>query len=885
MVMKENQHQSTPPQWIDRLIRSLAADDKVEEIMGDLHERYELLVARLGEKKARRRYIKECLSCIRRSNLKSEKMNSRTPQALTLIRHYLLMALRVTTRNRAFTIINVSGLALGMACFLLIFLWTSSEREVDNFHSHQNELYTLYQTVYNPQSSSSSYLLLDYGNQDQNYLADIDQLLKDKYPEIQNVSQFATSYELPWGRAMTFQYEDIKHKIEGGTAGEDFFKMFSYPLLAGSAENALKGLNSIAISEKMANMFFGNAEAAIGKLIRYENVKNLEVKAVFKDLDARSSFEFEYLIGWENTERQEILLSKSQYNTFIQLVPEANPELLSQKIKDFQNDMYPYDEGSGADIGIQPFNEMYLMSQFDNGEPSTGKIEYIQIFSGVALFVLLIACVNFMNLSTAKTLKRAKEVGVRKVVGSSRKYLIIQFLGESVMLSFMALGLSLLLVTLILPVFNNFTGKEMHLALDSISYWRFILGLALACGLFSGLYPAFFLSAFKPIKVLKGHSRTSRSANWFRKGLAVFQFSLSSLLLIGTLVVSRQTDFVQNTHLGYDRENVIYLSIEGTLNDQYRVFKQKLLTQPGIAMVDRSSEAPHNMRFEMSHPFTWQGQEKDQYVSFKPTSVGFDFIDMMGLEVVEGRGFNKDIVTDTTAFMVNETALKMMGLEDPLGKRISAWNKHGHIIGIVKDYHISSLHEQIKPLILDVKEDLYFGIIMVKTEPGMLKQSLESLEAISAEINPDYPLDYQLMDQEYAQLYESEEVVSKLSNVFAGLAVIISCLGLLGLTMFTTEHRVREIGIRKVLGASAKGIIAMLSKEFIGLVIVAFIISAPVGWILMRNWLNDFAYSIQLDIWVFALTGAIALLVAWLTVGFQTYKAASNNPVNSLRTE
>lgn len=880
-----NRQTPPPPSWVDRLVRGICADDKAEEVLGDLHERYELLVQRLGAKKARSRYLKESISYIRWSNIKSRKMNSRTPQFLSLIRHYLLMAIRVTTRNRSFTAINVSGLALGMACFLLIFLWTSSEQEVDNFHANQDELYTLYQTTYDPSNSISSYTLQHFGSEQHNYLADLDEELKEQYPEVKYATQFATSYELPWGRATTFQVGDKKHKVEGATAGEDFFKMFSYSLIAGTPENALKGMNAIAISEKMANQFFESPDAAIGQLIRYENTRDLEVRAVFKDLDARSSLQFEYLIGWENTEQGQILLSEDMYVNFVQLVPGTNPEQFAVKLKNFQNERFPYDPGHGADMGLQPFNEKYLVSQFENGVPSTGKIVYIRIFSAVALFVLLIACVNFMNLSTAKALKRAKEVGVRKVVGSSRRYLIAQFIGESVIQSLMALLLALLLVKAILPLFNNFSGKEMLLPLNQVEYWGFLLGLLLISGLASGLYPAFFLSGFKPIKVLKGQNRFSRSAGWFRKGLAIFQFSLSSLLLIGTLVVSRQTNYVQNTHLGYDRENVIYLRIEGELNNRYQVFKQKLLTKPGIAMVDRSSEAPHNMRFEMSRPFTWEGQEKDQYVGFKPTSVGWDFLEMMNLDIVEGRGFSREIITDTAAFMVNETALEQMGLEDPIGKRISAWQKQGHIIGIVKDYHISSLHERIKPLILDVKEDLFFGIIMVKTETGMLRQGLESLEAVCAEVNPDFPLDYQLMDQEYATLYRSEEIVSKLSNVFAGLAVIISCLGLLGLAMFTTEHRIREIGIRKVLGASATRIISMLSKEFISLVIIAFLISAPVGWILMKNWLSDFAYSIPLNFWVFAITGIAALLVAWLSVGFQTYKAASSNPVQSLRNE
>lgn len=883
---KKDQPQKMPPQWIDRLVRRLCARSKAEEIIGDTHERYQLQVARIGEKKARRRYLRESLSYIRLSNMREENKTSHRLQPLTFLNHYLTMALRVTWRNRTFTAINVSGLALGMACFLLIFLWTRSEEAVDSFHSHQQDLYTLYQTTYGPETENSTYSVQEYGGmRDLSYYTELGDELRQNYPEVRYLSEFSTSYELPWGRAMTFQVGDKKHKIEGGTASEDFFKMFSYPLVAGTAENALKGLNVIAISETMATTFFGSAAEAMGQLIRYENVLDLEVKAVFKDLDSRSSLQFEYLISWENTEKDQVLLSEGDYSVFVQLQPGSNHKDFAAKIKNLQNEKYDYNPGHGAEFGVQPFNDRYLISQFENRKPVSGKIEYIRIFKAVALFVLLIACVNFMNLTTAKALKRAKEVGVRKVVGSTRRYLVGQFMGESILLSLLALGLSLLLVALILPVFNNFAGKEMRIPLGEPSYWLFIAGLALVSGLLSGLYPALYLSSLKPIGVLKGKTRFSRSASQFRKVLAVFQFSLSSLLLIGTLVVSRQTDYVQNKQLGYDRENVVYLRIEGTLNPKYHVFKERLLTQPGIAMVDRSSEAPHNMGFEMSTPFRWEGQEKDRYIGFRPTSVGFDFLTMMGLEVVEGRGFSKDIATDTTAFMVNETALRQMRMTDPLGKWISAWDKRGPIIGIVKDYHISSLHERIKPLIIDVKEDLSFGIIMIKTEPGMLRQGLESLEAVCAEINPDFPLDYQIMDQEYASLYQSEVVISKLSNVFAALAVIISCLGLLGLAMFTTEHRVKEIGIRKVLGASATGIVSMLSKEFIGLVILGFLISAPIAWYLMKDWLNDFAYSIDLNLWVFVLTGGVAMLVAWLTVSFQTYKAAANNPVASLRAE
>ena len=874
-----------PPRWADKLIERLCAPYLHEEVMGDLHERYQLQVEKLGEKRARRRYFRESLAFMRASVLKRKPTPHTNPMLITMLRHYLITALRNTSRNKAFSAINVTGLALGMTCFLLIFLWVADERTIDNFHEHNEDLYVLYQTIHSQDGVIGSYQLQEYGSLEHNYYADIDVHLKDKFPEVLYATQYATSYELPWGRSLTLQYGDDKHKLNGGTAGIDFFKMFNYPLLAGSAENALKEVNTIAISEKVSGLFFNSPEEAIGQILRYDNGLDLKVTAVFKETDNRSTLQFDYLISWKNTVLDQILLSEGQYETYVQLKPGSNPELFAAKIKDFQNEQFDYTDGYRCDFGIQPFGERYLVSNFENGKPTSGRIEYINIFSGVAAFILLIACINFMNLATAKSLKRAKEVGVRKVVGSSRSYLIGQFLGESLILAFMALALSLVIIFLLLPYFNNFSGKNMTLPLDEGSYWLFLIGLTVVAGLASGSYPALFLSSLRPVRVLKGITRFGRSASWFRKGLAIFQFSLSILLLIGTLVVSRQTHYVQNKHLGYDRENVIYVKIEGDMNNRYQVYKERLLSMPGIAMVDRSSEAPHNMGFEMSTPFKWEGQQEGQFIGFRPTSVGFDFLEMMDLEVVEGRGFNKDIVTDTSAFMVNETALKQMGMTDPLGKWISAWDKKGKIIGIVKDYHIASLHEPIKPLILDVKEGLYFGIIMIKTQPGKTVEALKSLETATAEINPDYPLDYQFMDQEYAKLYESEAIISKISNVFAALAVIISCLGLLGLAMFSAEQKVKEIGIRKVLGASVNQIISLFSREFIQLVLLSFIIASPLAWYLMKEWLNGFAYSIPLAWWFFALTGLAALGIAMLTVSVQTLKAATSNPVKSLRTE
>jgi ABC-type antimicrobial peptide transport system permease subunit len=537
------------------------------------------------------------------------------------------------------------------------------------------------------------------------------------------------------------------------------------------------------------------------------------------------------------------------------------------------------------EIGLQRYGDQYLFSSFVNGKPQSGRIEYINIFSGVAVFILVMACINFMNLATARSIKRAKEIGVRKVVGSSRASLIAQFFGESMLLSFFALILSLSLTLILLPVFNSFTDKQISFPVNETSSWLFLICLMLLSGLVAGSYPALFMSSLKPARILKGMVRFSGASIWFRKGLAGFQFVLSMVLLIATFVVSRQTDYIQHAHLGYDRENLLYIRVEGELNPKYAVFKEQASRMPGIAMVDRSSEAPHAMGFTVSGPINWEAKPKDASIGFKPTSVGFDFLKLMNLKIAEGRGFSKAHATDTSAFMVNEEAVKQMGLKEPIGAWVSAWDKKGHIIGVLKNYHTNSFHEPIKPLIVDVKEDLYFGVIIVRTEPGKTEEALASLEKVYRDINPNYPFAYQFVDQEYDKLYRNEQVTAKLSNAFAGLAIMISCLGLLGLVMFSAEQRTKEIGIRKVLGATVSNIVRLLSQDFLKLVLIAFCIAAPLAGYVMNQWLQNFAYKIELSLWVFIASGATTLLVALITMSVQAIKSAVADPVHSLRSE
>lgn len=883
-MSNRNSTSTNPPSWMDRFVSRLCPDHLLEEVMGDLHERYEFAIHKYGRKRANRRYLLETLYYIRVTAFRRQNSTNTTPNYITMVKHYLIIAFRNISRNKAFSAINISGLALGLSAFLLILLWVSDERKVNNFHKNQRQLYSLYLKLGNDGQVSANRLIKEwefFEGFGENWLSEE---LKRDIPEIEYVASYITSYDLPWGHTTTFQLADHKYKFKGGAAGEDFFKMFSYPVLFGDGHGALEGLNSIAISKQMASFFFETPADAIGQTLRYENYLDVDIKAVFDDIASNSTMQFDYLLSWKNgKDNQNFLSSDNKWPTFIQLKQNADPTLVAEKLRNYGQYNNPaYDI---VELDMQPLADQYLVSNFENGEPNGGRIAYVKIFTGAAIFILIIACINFTNLSTARALKRAKEVGVKKVVGSSRGLLIGQFLTESVLLSLIALIISLFLVNLALPIFNNFTGKQMQLPLDELSYLMFLIGITLVTSLLAGAYSALYLSSLKPVRVLKGLVRFSKSAAFFRKGLSVFQFSLSILLLIATFVVSKQTSFIQNTNLGYNKENIVYVRIEGGLNRYYSGFKAKLESLPGIALVDRSSEAPHNMGFEMSSPFKWQGQEDGQAVSFKPTSVGFDFIEMMNLEVVEGRSFSRDYATDTAAFMINETALKQMQMEDPLGKWISAWNKRGQIVGILKDYHTHSLHETIKPLIVDVKENLNFGIIMIKTMPGQTAQALASLEEANNKFNADYPLEYQFLDQEYANLYRSEQVVSSLSNVFAGLAILISCLGLLGLAMFSAEQRIKEIGIRKVLGASVQSIIALFSKDFLQLVGLSFVIATPIAAYLMKNWLQGFAYQIQLSWWIFALTGLMALLIAFLTVAYQTFKAARSNPVKNLRME
>ncbi len=791
-----------------------------------------------------------------------------------MLKNYLTTAWRNITRNKAFSLINILGLALGLASSLLIVLWVNDERSVDAFHKNGKQLFQVYERNYYDGKVDADYPT-------QGLLAEE---LKRNIPQIQYTSGF--EYASAPGTKNTFAAADKIDKMSGMFAGEDFFKMFSFPLLQGNASTAISNPSSIAISHDMANIFFGSPQNAIGKTILFDNKENLLITAVFENIPHNSSLQFDFLRSWTDFVAQNNWVhnwGNTDPQTFIRLRKDANAATVQSQIKDFIYRYQPKTNGLKTELALQPFTDRYLYSNFKNGYIDGGRIEYVRLFSIIAIFIVLIACINFMNLTTARSARRAKEVGVRKVIGAMRLSLIKQFIGEAMLITLIAIAIAILLTLLLLPSFNSLTGKQIVLPFVHLNFWLMIAALLVITGFVAGSYPAFFISSFKPASVLKGGLKFSWTNLFLRKGLVVFQFALSVMLIIATVVIYKQMQYVQNKNLGYNRDNLLYIPIEGQLIKKYDVFKQEALNSTSISDISKMRNSPTVIGHH-TNSISWPGKDPNLNVPFADGVVGYDFVKTMKLQLLAGRDFSK-AYDDSTSFLLNETAVNKIGFKNPVGQTVAWGNHKGMVIGVIKDFHFNSLHEKIEPLIVRLDEDWPWGTILVRTKAGETKQAIASLQKICRQLNPEFPFTYQFSDLEYAKLYKSEEVVSKLSDLFASLAIFISCLGLFGLAMFSAEQRTKEIGIRKVLGASAQNIVALLSINFLKPVLIAFLVAFPVAWYAMNTWLHGFAYRISIGWTTFAMAGASAIIVAMLTVGFQSIKAAVANPVESLRTE
>jgi ABC-type antimicrobial peptide transport system permease subunit len=789
-----------------------------------------------------------------------------------MYRSYIKSAWRNLLRNKAFGLINIFGLALGIASSLVITLWAVEENGMDAFHEHNDDLYVIFQRQYYDGIIDGTYST-------PGLLADE---VTKTYPEV----KFATS--TAWSRLVTFETGNKLLKETGTFASPDFFSVFSFPLLAGTKGNALKSPVDIAVSRKMAEDFFGSVEAAYGQSIRYQNTKDLKITAVFENLPANTSMKFDYLLNWE------IFLEENDWarnwgnngaNTYLVLQQGADAKGFESKLQTFLNrHEEAQNENYKAKLGIQKYSEQYLNSRFENGEISGGRVQYVTLFSIIAVFIILIACINSMNLTTAYSIKRGREIGVRKVMGAIRSALVQQFMGEAILAVLIACAAAIVLVAAILPAFNTLTQKQIQLPITEPYFWFGLVLGAILIGLLSGSYPALYQSAFNPVRAIRGSLKSGSGALWFRKGLVVFQFVLSIMLIVGTIVISQQVRYVQDAHLGYDRENLIYIPIEGDLSRKYDIFKAQGLDVDGVEKISRITNNPTVIP-NLTGGVMWEGKDPNSFVQFSQSAVDYDFTSAMKMEMKFGRDFSSTFKSDSVGYIVNETAVALMNYRDPIGMPFTLWGNQGTIIGVVKDFHFSSLHDNIRPIVLRLNDAIETGWVLVRIEPGKTQHALAELKNISSEINPQFPFTYKFSDEEYQRLYITEQIIEQLSNAFAFLAIFISCLGLLGLTMFTTEQRQKEIGIRKILGAPGISLFGLLSKELFLLVTLSMAIASPIAWYSMNGWLQSYAYRVDLTVWTFLLAGVLAIIIALATTSLQIIKVVVVNPVDTLRSE
>ena len=787
-----------------------------------------------------------------------------------MLKNYLKIALRNIRKHPGYSVINIAGLAIGLACCLFILIWVLDELSYDKFHENAPYLYRVEENQY---YSGRVYhvTVTPYP---------LAPALKADFPEIIE----ATQYVGVGGQLIRY---GEKAFFETGirAVAPAFFRMFTFPFVKGDSVTALDDPFSLVISEDIAEKYFGE-EDPIGKAFSINNRYDMKVTGVMKNVPDNSYLQFDMVLPYALLEKVGAVSNSMGSNsiaTFVQLQKGASLQQVNDKIRGFIKKHVP---DSVTELELALYSRIHLHQYFGYGR-DMGQIKYVYMFSVIALFVLLIACINFMNLSTARSANRAKEVGVRKVAGALKSHIIRQFYGESVIYAFIALAFAVIIVVLLMSPFNNLSGKELSLGiLGSGMILAGFIGVTLFTGLVAGSYPALFLSSFQPVKVIKGSLKSGAGSSLFRRILVVIQFALSIFLIIGTVVVYNQLQYMKNRDVGFDREHLVYIPMRGQTGRFYTALKDALVRDSRILGVTGSSHLPSHIGSN-SGGADWDGKDPDQVVLIGMSSVDYDYLETTRIELTEGRSFSKEYGTDQTeAFVVNEEVAQLMGKESVVGERFSFAGRDGRIIGVMKNFHYESFRNKIEPLAIYMRpaaEGFYYTLIRIP--PENISASLDFVRETWQKVVPDFPFEYRFLIDDFEYYYRSEERMGGLLKYFSILAVFIACLGLFGLASFTAEQRTKEIGIRKVLGASAPQITLLLCREFFVLVLLANIISWPVAYFVMRNWLQDFAYRTSLGVFTFVLAMVLALVIALLTVSFQAVKAAVANPVDALKYE
>jgi putative ABC transport system permease protein len=785
-----------------------------------------------------------------------------------MLKNYFKTAFRNLWKNKTYSFLNIFGLAVGIACAGLIFLWVEDELSYDVHNEKKDQLYQVFE---NQAYEGKTYTF----SATPGVMAPA---MKQELPGIKNTCR------LTWQQYTLFSLGEKAIYERGYHADSSFLSMFTVSFVKGTKENAFQQLHSLVISEKMAAKFFGDQKDIIGKTLKVDNKEEHVISGVFTDLPSNSSIKFDWLAPFKIYHDKNEWLNEWDNNgiqTFVELDHNADVAALNQKL-----DGYIRSKDSTANV--QPFlfsmNEWRLYGKFEEGKQAGGRIQYVRMFTGIAWIILLIACINFMNLATARSEKRAREVGVRKVLGAGKKILVAQFIGEALFMAFLSLAFAVVIISIALPGFNSLVEKKLVIGLDDPIHIFSLLLIGLVCGLVAGSYPSLYLSSFNPIGVFKGLNVKGSGAAYIRKGLVVVQFTISIILIISTIIVYNQIQHVKGRDLGYNKENVIQTGLRGQMKKNFAVIKNQLL---GSGYVENAAMSNLNQLYMGSSTgdFSWDGKDPSKQILVTQDIISPEYINTMGINIIKGRDFYADAKQDSANVIINETFAKIIGKPDIIGTVLRRDSSSYTIVGVVKDFVFGDMYAKSDPLLFQCYPD-FFGYLYIRLKKqANVENAVARIESVIKSNNPGYPFNYIFVDDEFDRQFKSEALIGKLSRIFALLAIVITCLGLFGLAAYTAERRTKEIGIRKVLGASIPGITGLIAKEFLKLVIISSLISFPFAWWFMHNWLQDYAYRTRISWWVFALAAGLALLIAVFTISFQAIKAALANPVKSLRTE
>ncbi len=784
-----------------------------------------------------------------------------------MIRNYFKIALRNIKRYPAHSILNIIGMAIGMACAILILLWVQDEWSYDRHFKNADNLYRVIEKQNLPGGKTQELAVAP---------TPLVNILKQEYPEIIRTSRYAlVPLDLKKGN------ESIEETV--AAVDKDFLKMFDIEFIKGDIHTALDDPHNIILTEETAHKYFGNDDA-FGKTIESREYA-VKVTGIVKVPPSNSHISFNYItpFDWlsEFGPPQEQWGSKDRI--YIELNNESHSEIVERKIKDI---IRKYDKNSNSEVFLQNVKKIHLFSsrKYNIDVSGLGDITYVRMLGIIAIFILSIACINFMNLSTAQSSKRAKEIGIRKIVGAKKQKIIVQFLSESLLIIFVAHIIAMILVELLLPGFNNLTGKQLIVNYKSAGLYFSLLAIVLCCGFLAGSYPAFYLSSYNPLNVIKGLINKNPGNTQFRRVLVIFQFSVSVLLIICTLVVLKQINYLQNENLGFNKNNLGYFMYPTRPGESIlKSLKKELTKNPDIISVTIAH--PGNVFYNdgTREGFSWRGKTTNENVLFHLIGSDEDYAKTFQLKLKAGRFFSSESSTDAAAVVINETAAKIMGFKDPVGETlITPQGENLNIIGVVKDFHFQSLHYKIEPLIMQLGDD---NNLIVKMKPERMMSAVAFIKKTYKAFDPELPIDFHFLDDDFDNLYRAEQRMSKIFGYFSFLSILISCLGLIGLSSFMTERRTKEIGIRKANGAKSHEVFFFLSKEYLIWVLISIAIACPIAWYAMHKWLQNFVYRTNMGWWAFALAVVMMMIITLLTVSFQSYRAASKNPVDALRYE